>query len=159
MANLFAVGGKLAADWRAAGEFLLHVREASLRPRQRVGHCGSKWKGERPSTHTHRFAVGGRGVAGPGGAFALRLAGEGGAAGGLEAAAAETISAGDAEQRAEVGDVLAERRPEKKGLECDPPLTLAAPAFLDLESHLCHPACGLPAESAYFTGTAQAPPL
>lgn len=37
MADLFAVGGNLAADWRAAGEFLLHVGEASLRSKQSGG--------------------------------------------------------------------------------------------------------------------------
>lgn len=41
MANLFAVGGNLAADRRAAREFLLHVREASLRSRQSGGGAGS----------------------------------------------------------------------------------------------------------------------
>lgn len=40
MADLFAVGGKLAADWRAAGEFLLHVGEASLRSKQSGGGGG-----------------------------------------------------------------------------------------------------------------------
>lgn len=40
------------------------------------------------------------------------LAGEGGAAGGLEAAAAEPVPSSHAEQRAQEGNVLTERRPD-----------------------------------------------
>lgn len=46
------------------------------------------------------------------GAFALRVAGQGGAAGRLEAAAAVAVSACDAEQHAEVWNVPADGRSE-----------------------------------------------
>lgn len=63
--------------------------------------------------HTHWFALGQGGVAGLAEAFALWLAGEGWSARGLEAAAGETISAGYAQQCPEVGNILAERWPER----------------------------------------------
>lgn len=63
--------------------------------------------------YTHWFALRQGGVAGLVVAFALWLAGEGRSPGGLEAAAAETVSAGNAQQHPEVGNVLADRRPER----------------------------------------------
>lgn len=64
--------------------------------------------------YTHWFALGLGGGSGLAGAFALRLAGEGRSTGGLEAAAAEAVSAGDAQQRTEVGDVPAEGWSERE---------------------------------------------
>lgn len=62
--------------------------------------------------YTHRFAVGLGIVVVLAVAFALRMAGEGWSAGRLEAAAAETISASNAEQHPKVGNIPAECRSE-----------------------------------------------
>lgn len=90
--------------------------------------------------HTHRFALGRGGVARPDVAPALGLAGEGGAAGGLEAAAAEPVPSSHAEQHAQEGNVLIERRPDtnqKKRKSNDIFLQAPAPPLRQEPDLLC----------------------
>lgn len=61
------------------------------------------------SRETHRLALGSGGVVRPDVAPAVGLAGEGGAAGGREAAAAGALPPSHAEQHSQVGHVLPER--------------------------------------------------
>lgn len=101
------------------------------------------------SRWTHRLALGRGGVARPDVASAVGLAGEGGAAGGLEAAAAEPVSSRHAEQHSQVGHVLTEGRSDthRKKSSSHDSFPLPAP-HLRQELHLL--CCSLEAASRVF---------
>lgn len=134
MAHLFDITGQLTTNRRPRRAVLLCVREVGLRKHTHTWTKSQTHKSKisnlsfkafvRESVrqrhtilymrYTHWFALRLGGVAGLAGAVALWLACEGWSAGGLEAAAAVTVSASNAQQHPEVRYIPAECWPERK---------------------------------------------
>lgn len=120
-AHLFDISGQLTASRCSGRAVVLRVWEVCLRwCETTISHSslrvlikgGTKQRHtilDRKCTHWITLRLGGG--LGPAGASALRLAGQGWSTRGVNAAAAVTLPASDAEQRTEVGNVSADRWP------------------------------------------------